>query len=144
MYLLKRVWRLPLAQKALLMEALVLLALARLAVLLLPFRRVARLLGRQYAQTPELHDPKQAAVVRCDAAMVGKAAKNVPWTSKCLDQALAARLMLARRGITATVYFGVKNGEQGQLEAHAWLRSGAQFVTGGENRDRFTVINTFA
>lgn len=47
MRMLRRVLCLPLAQKGLLLEALVLLAVARLAVLLLPFRWVARVLGKQ-------------------------------------------------------------------------------------------------
>ncbi len=144
MRMLRRVLCLPLAQKGLLLEALVLLAVARLAVLLLPFRWVARVLGKQEAQTPVQADPAQALQIRQIGVMLNKTAKNVPWTSKCLDQALAARIMLARRGIASTVYFGVKNDEHGRLAAHAWLRSGTLYVTGGAIRDRFTIINTFA
>ncbi len=75
--------------------------------------------------------------------MVEKVSNNVPWTSKCLDQALAAKIMLARRGIGTTVYFGVRKNERGELAAHAWLRSGSVYVTGGRIRDDFTIINTF-
>jgi hypothetical protein len=82
--------------------------------------------------------------IRRVGAGVLKVSRNVPWTSKCLDQAIAAKVMLSRRGISATVYFGVRNDEQGELAAHAWLRSGAVYVTGGLNRRRYTVINTFA
>jgi len=136
--------RLPLAQKGLLLEALVLLAVARAAVLLLPFRWVARALGKEAAQTTEQDDPATLRAVCRIRAMVHAVSQNVPWTSKCLDQAIAARIMLRWRRIPATVYFGVKNDEQGQLAAHAWLRSGSVYVTGGALRHRFTVINTFA
>jgi hypothetical protein len=144
MHKLKRVLRLPLAQKGLLLETLALLALARVAVLLLPFRWVARVMGKQEAQTPVQYDPGKARHVRRIAVMVHKTSRNVPWTSKCLDQALAAKIMLARRGIAATVYFGVKNDAHGRLAAHAWLRSGTLYVTGGASRNHFTIINTFA
>jgi hypothetical protein len=144
MYLIKRVLRLPLAQKALLLETLALLSLARLAVLLVPFRWVAKVLGKQEAQTAVQDDPAKRPYVRLISVVVHKAAKNVPWTSKCLDQAIAAKIMLARRGIATTVYFGVKNDENGRLAAHAWLRSGTRYVTGGTNREHYTVINTFA
>jgi hypothetical protein len=136
--------RLPWAQKCLLVEALVLLALARLAVLLLPFRWVARCLGKQSAQTPEEHDPAHIPQLCRIRTMVGRVSRNVPWTSKCLDQAIAAKLMLRRRGIPATVYFGVKNDEHGQLAAHAWSRSGRVYITGGRSRKQYTTINTFA
>jgi hypothetical protein len=140
----RRFMRLPLADKCLLLEATVLLALARLAVLVLPFRWVARVLGKQEAQTPEDADSAKTVKIRRIGAQVLKASRNVPWTSKCLDQAIAAKVMLSHRGIAATVYFGVRNDEQGDLAAHAWLRSGAVYVTGGVSRDRYTVINTFA
>jgi hypothetical protein len=142
--LLRKVLNLPLAEKGLLLEALALLGLARMAVLLLPFRWVARLLGKQEAQTPVQEDAANVVHIRRIGTMVRKTSQNVPWTSKCLDQALAAKIMLARRGIATTVYFGVKNDANGRLEAHAWLRSGTLYVTGGSIRDRFTVINTFA
>jgi len=136
--------RLPLTQKGLLLEALVLLAVARAAVLLLPFRWVARSLGKEAAQTPVQDDPAQLRQVCRIRAMVYSVSHSVPWTSKCLDQAIAARIMLKFRRIPATVYFGVKNDEQGQLAAHAWLRSGSVYVTGGRVRHEYAIINTFA
>ncbi len=138
------VMRLPLADKGLLLEALVLLAFARVAVLLLPFRWVARVLGKEEAQTPAEEQLAHVVQIRRVGAMIRETARNVPWTSKCLDQALAAKIMLARRAIATTVYLGVNVDEQGQLAAHAWLRSGTLYVTGGKIRDRYTVINTFA
>jgi hypothetical protein len=141
---LKKFLRLPLAEKGLLLEALVLLSLARLAVVLLPFRWVARSLGKEAAQTPEEDLPAHAWRIRRIGVMVHTVAHHVPWTSKCLDQAIAAKIMLARRGIPTTVYFGVRNDEKGRLAAHAWLRSGTRYVTGGASRSRFTIINSFA
>ena len=135
---------LPWARKKLLVEALVLLALARLAVLTLPFRWVAKVLGRPGAQTPDQVDPVHAAGIRAVRAALRKVPKHVPWTSKCLDQAVAGKIMLARRGIPATVYFGVKTDDKGAIDAHAWLRSGSVYVSGGQTRDRYVVINTFA
>src|SRR5438105_1457097 len=129
-----KVLRLPLKNQALLLETLVLLALARAAVLLLPFRWVAKVLGKEAAQTSEQADPAQAWRIRRVGIMIYKAARHVPWTSQCLDQAIAAKIMLARRGIPTTVYFGVKTDPDGQLAAHAWLRSGTYYVTGGASR----------
>lgn len=96
------------------------------------------------AQTAVLEAAGRTADVRRVAVMVRRASKNVPWTSKCLDQALAAKVMLAHRRISTTVYFGVNHDRQGRLAAHAWLRSGNLYVTGGAIRGRYTIINTFA
>jgi hypothetical protein len=60
-----------------------------------------------------------------------------------LVQALAAKIMLTRRGICSTLYLGAAKAGEG-LAAHAWLRSGSVIVTGGPGRERFTVISTFA
>src|SRR5262249_42668197 len=120
---LKTALALPLAEKVLLLEALVLLALARAAVLLLPFRCVARTLGKQEAVDIQEDSAEFDQKVRRIGYIVRRASKNVPWTSKCLDQAIAAKLMLARRGLRTTIYFGVRTDENGELTAHAWLRS---------------------
>ena len=140
----RRVLGLPLKAKGLMVETLVLLALARTAVLLLPFRWVARALGREEAAASPLRNtPASTRQVRRIGWMVEKVSNNVPWTSKCLDQALAAKIMLARRGYATTVRFGVKKSEHGELAAHAWLTSAGVCVTGGRTRRQFTIINTF-
>jgi hypothetical protein len=58
-------------------------------------------------------------------------------------QAIAAKLMLKRRGIPSTLHLGVAK-EDNRFMAHAWLRSGSIILTGGAGRERFTIISTFA
>jgi hypothetical protein len=58
-------------------------------------------------------------------------ALRVPWRTTCLVQAVAGYLLLKRRGIAATIRFGVTKNEDG-LAAHAWLIVGDQTVLGGE------------
>ena len=140
---MRRLLRPPLAAKGLLVETLVLLALARAAVLFLPFRWVARVLGKPGADVPMQVGPEGIRQARRIGIMVEKVSRHVPWTSKCLDQALAAKVMLARRGCATSVRFGVKKNEEGGLAAHAWLKSGRVCVTGGHTRGQFTAINTF-
>lgn len=143
MYLIGRVRRLSFKSKALLVETLALLALARTAVLFLPFRWLVSILGKRGSGRPSRPNRARAQRIRRIGRMVDRASRHVPWTSKCLDQALAAKVLLARRGIQATVYFGVKNDEHGELAAHAWLRSGAIYVTGGRQHAGYSVINIF-
>ncbi len=117
-------------------QAIVCLALARLAVLILSFKRVATWLGRYNLETPvlPLQNPQQALVV---AWAVQNSAKSVPWRSECLEQALAAKWMLRKQRISSTLYFGTfYNGYA--LEAHAWVRCGDLIVTGDRGHGQFT------
>ena len=115
------------------------LALARLAVLIVPFRMIAPRLGVSRAETPEtpVFDPVPVGV----AWAVGAAARRAPWRAACLEQALAAKAMLRRRGIESTLYLGVT---QDPVAAHAWVRVGDLNVTGGQNVARYAVVASFA
>ena len=58
------------------------------------------------------------------------AARNAPFTAVCLPQALAAKMMLRRRGVVAELYFRFCKADDGELATHAWLRVGDVEVTG--------------
>lgn len=131
-------------EKQLLLEAAVLLGLARAAVLLVPFRRLAGCLGRHMAEssmTVEAGEKKVAAQV---SKAVQTAGRHLPWECTCLVQALAGNIMLKRRRLPHTLYLGVARESDQELSAHAWLRCGDVVVTGGAGRERFTVVSTFA
>ena len=71
-------------------------------------------------------------------------ARNLPWENLCLVQAVTASLMLNRRAIGATVYFGVALNKTSSFRAHAWLRCGKRIVTGEETYNDFKVISFFS
>lgn len=142
----RRLLRLGWRDRAVLAEAALLLALARAAVVLLPFRITARAFGARMAETPT-EDTAERADLRRIAWAISAVALRTPWRSKCLEQAIAAKAMLRRRGIASTLYLGVAKpsaGNDAPLEAHAWLRSGAVHVTGGARVDRYAVVASFA
>lgn len=53
-------------------------------------------------------------------------------------------MMLRRRQIPSTLYLGVAKKEDGDLNAHAWLRTGDAIILGGGGLERFSVVSTFA
>jgi hypothetical protein len=74
---------------------------------------------------------------------VTRAARHVPFNAVCLPQAMAARIMLKRRGVDSVLHFGARIGQDkiGQdkpIDAHAWLDAAGVEVTG------YPVANTFA
>lgn len=129
-------------EKALFIEAVVCLGVARLAIRFLPFCRIAPFLGRAMLETPNKSSPIVAPGLQVSWA-VRTAGRYTPWESKCLAQAVAAKMMLKRRRLPSTLYLGLsKDGEKG-LRAHAWLRCGDRILTGGPIHRHFTQIAAF-
>lgn len=129
-----------------LLPAWILLGLFRLAILLTPFRHLARWLGvhEGIAAWVPLLDPSAEARALSVARVVQTAARHTPWDSNCFPQALVARLLLGAYGVPYAVFFGVmRDVEANSLKAHAWVSSGRVSVTGGRSFDRFTVVAFF-
>lgn len=112
------------------MEAMALLALARLLIRFVPFARWSRWLGESgpvstgpATETPA--DPGAApppATVRACVAAVRRASWRLP-ASLCLPQAMALQWMLARRGTYSAVIIGfLPFGARNSPDAlHAWV-----------------------
>lgn len=130
---------LPLERRAISIEAVIALAIARVLVLTLPVRWIARRLDRQAAAISGAR-AEAADVMREVGWAVRAAAPKTPWKSACLVQALAGKWMLARRGLRSTIHLGVAKDSDGTLQAHAWLCAGDRVLTGGAQMRRFTRI----
>lgn len=86
----------------------------------LTFRTYRSLRPKFFA--PGMTDENQTGTWRVErvAWAVHHASRLVP-RATCLTQALAAQIMLARRGFSSTVHIGVKRDDTTAFEAHAWL-----------------------
>lgn len=135
---------LPPASRRLLREALLQLLAARLLMALVPFRRLAARLGEPEAESPADVPEAQRAEAEAVGWAVRALARRVPWDGRCLAQALAGARMLRRRGLPATLYFGVRKDPGTAFDAHAWLRCGPCLVTGGEGHEAYQVLARFA
>lgn len=132
------------ADRLVLLEAALALLLANAAVHALPFRVLARFLGRHAQATPIEPLGERGRAARRVRWAITSAGSRVPWRPLCLAQAVAAKAMLGRRGVPNTLYLGVVTGEPDGLAAHAWVRAGRLVVTGAGERWRFTRISSFA
>jgi hypothetical protein len=139
-------------RRALIAETVLWLALARLALLILPFRSIARWLGDltppgKAVQLLEIRSVSggEAQLAREIGWAVNRMASNVPFKAVCLHQAIAAKIMLRRRGVPSALHFGVAPGNApGQgLRAHAWLDAAGAAVTGYPVAGDFTEIACF-
>ncbi len=116
--------------------------LARLLVLLLPARTLFRLIG----QAPAASYAKAARRwYRIDEVglAVTRVAKYVPWRCVCLEQGLAAKMLLKSMGVPSTLVLGVRYDAKKKINAHAWLRCEDTYVTGRKGTDQFNVLAEF-
>jgi hypothetical protein len=114
------------AEWGLFLQAWVLLLVVDWALRLLPFRRVQSLfVSRRAAHSHNINDPE--AMIHFVAAQVDRATRNHLYPMRCLRRSLAIQSLLARRGISTELHFGVRK-EEGQLNAHAWLEYEGQIV----------------
>jgi hypothetical protein len=137
---LARCFALPAAEQRRTCEAAFFLLVVRTALALLPLPRALRLFGIARGATGLGRiDSEQAALV---SRAIARAARHVPFRAVCLQQAFAALLMLRRRGLAATVHFGLLR-EDGELKAHAWSRCGEVAVTGVAAAPGFAPVAEF-
>ncbi len=97
--------------------------------------RVARARRDGSAQDAKLAEDIGWAVVR--------AARHVPFKAVCLPQAMAARIMLRRRGVASVLHFGAAKGRERPIDAHAWLDAAGVEVTGYPVSAQFAEIACF-
>lgn len=130
-------------------EAWVLLMLAAAGVRLLPLS----LIGRIAAAGPFGPAPTCARRAEVLAWMVGwavdRTAKRSPFRAKCFEQGLAAQVMLRRRGIDSTLFYGVAPAAgpeappNRQLRAHVWIETARFAIVGAPDPGAFAVLATW-
>jgi len=142
-YLVKFI-KLPLQTKLIFMEAYILLGFSRLMIWKLKFKWIAGLLGDVNHETESSNEGLDLYKVRQVSMAIRIMSKYTFWESKCLAQAFTAKLMLNRRNQKSTVYLGIAKDKSGSLIAHAWVRCGRIYVSGGDGSLKFTITSKFA
>lgn len=140
-----RFFRLMPQERRLFFEAVRWCALARLAFILFPFRRYTFLLGRVSKisqEAPFCNSIPPPPILRAIAIAVGRASRTVPWKTRCLIEAIAAKQMLRRRGLSASIYLGTMHREE-KLQAHAWCICHGIVLTGRQGMMKFKVVARF-
>ena len=128
----KRLW--------LLAQTVVALAVARLALRVVP---VSRILGWQGAPVREAgsaaEQARQRDLVRWAVEVV---ARRAPIQFVCFPRCLAGSFLLRRRGVASKLHYGVTR-EDGRLATHTWLESGDEVLVGGDVKDGYATLGVF-
>lgn len=131
-------------------EAWLFLAMARSLIFFVPFRKLLPVLGRtvnqEEAKKMVFNQTASWDSLNAVRLSIRRASHKSPWRTKCFEQALAARMMLRRRGVWSVVFFGVNKYPSDcskKLTAHAWLMCSGMSVTGGGDNSMYTVVGCF-
>lgn len=116
--------------KMLFFRVLILSAFYRTCMLIIPERYLRLFMGKvNCASKDEESEELYRKAIQISHA-VNRVCSKTPWKSQCLVRALTAQHLLKKYKIHSTLYLGVGN-EEGKMVAHAWLRCGRYYVTGG-------------
>jgi hypothetical protein len=129
--------RLPPADRRLLVTAALVQAAIRLGLALLPYRKLRGLVDRLALTSPQPAPPVSPERI---AQAVTRASRAVPGAT-CLTQALAAKVLLERRGYPARVRVGISRTGGAPLLAHAWVESEGRILLGGTDLARYTPLS---
>src|SRR5687767_4024900 len=130
--------RLPEARRAALLEAFAAVAYVRLGLRVLRWPTWERVTGRM--RQDRRPDGTALTTVQDVAWAVERVSRAIPGAT-CLTQALAARLLLSRRGHASRLKIGVTRPAGERLRAHAWLESEGRIVLGGGGVEAYTPLN---
>jgi hypothetical protein len=81
---------------------------------------------------PATPAPEAHFYARQLARRIERLARFVPRAS-CLTQALTLQYLMARAGHACEIFVGVRCGEGGRFEAHAWVACNGRIVLGAAN-----------
>lgn len=128
-------------QKRLTLMAYLFSAKYRLLIKFVKPKRLQKKWGEEGMESPEDEVPWKYRYARNVSRVVDRICSKTAWESKCLVRALTAQQMLKRKGINSTLYLGCGY-DEGKMVAHAWLRVGKMYVTGGDGTG-YSIVDKF-
>ncbi|NDC76929.1 MAG: lasso peptide biosynthesis B2 protein [Chitinophagia bacterium] len=126
-------------ERRLFAAAFLLTACFRIALLVMPFRRVIGWQGVPGEESPDAADPTSRPYREALHRALLLAARYAPGLATCYTLCLAGKWLLRRKGLPSTLYVGFRKVGDGRYEGHAWLRSYDAWISGGGSRSLYDV-----
>ena len=111
----------------------------RICILFLPKPKLEKMMGERGEESEPEETLENLRIAKRISIHVNRITQHTLWESKCLVRAMTARKLLKEKGIHSTLYLGVGK-DDGKMVAHAWLRCGTCYVTGGNGKDYAMVV----
>lgn len=128
--------------KGLCLRTLFLSAYYRVRILMLKPAALHKTWGKRGEESPETESEDAYRYAGKVGYAVDMVCSRTRWESKCLVRALCAQHFLKAKGISSTLYLGCGT-QEGQMSAHAWLRCGRMYVTGGDG-EGYAIVDKYA
>lgn len=120
------------AEQGLFLSSVIVMGVARIALLVFPLRRVVATLN---ALNRRWHRATGSSMgVRRAALRIAQAASWCPIPTTCLSRTIAAYFLMSRLGFSSTPRIGVTTAG-GSFGAHAWLECEDEIVIGDKSPD---------
>lgn len=113
----------------------------RLCIRFVPMPKIEKNMGIRGEESEETETEENVRLAKLVRFHVNRVTEHLPLKRKCWVRALTARKILMKHGVNSTLYMGVGK-ENDQMIAHAWLRCGQIYVTGG-NGQGYAVVAKF-
>lgn len=113
----------------------------RLCILLISPKKLQKHWGEEGRESEIDEIDANYRVAAHVSQIVNRYCNKTIWESKCLVRALTAQKMLSKHNIHTTLYLGCGT-KDGKMIAHAWLRCGKMYVTGG-NGEGYAIVDCF-
>lgn len=110
----------------------------RAKIQFVPMVKLKDKLGFKGQESPYVESNEKIRVAYTIAYYVNKSSEFTPWKNKCFARALTLQKLLKEEKISSTLYMGVGKVEN-KMVAHAWLRCGDYYLTGGDGTGFATV-----
>jgi hypothetical protein len=137
---LHRIKRTTWSERLVLAEAVGALAVAALAIRLIPFKSLAASAGsvgqgkKGGAEAPAIAKSRWA---------IRATAPYLPWKIACFQEGLALHSMLRRRGVASFLHYGVGQSAERGLSAHVWVSVNGRVVIGEEEAGSYACLAIF-
>lgn len=116
-------------------------AIFRFQILTMEMNKLHKYWGEEGKESPYEETDENYIFAYRVSKEVDRICRKTKWESKCLVRALTAQKLLKEKGIHSTLYLGCGL-EEGKMIAHAWLRCGELYVTGG-NGAGYAIVDKF-
>lgn len=113
----------------------------RIIIKFVPMNKIEKIMGVRGEESSVEETDENIRYARLVSFHVNRVTEHTPWESKCFVRALTAQRLLKKKKIQSTLYMGVKI-DDGKMVAHAWLRCGLTYVTGG-NGVEYSMVAKF-
>jgi hypothetical protein len=124
---LRRIFQRSSSDYVLLFRTFMLMTQVRLGLRFSNFQTLLQTLGLDY---PIIQTPASPPSLRTILWTVNCSSFYMPGNVLCLARALTTQVLLNRYGYTADLRIGVKRGETGDLQAHAWIEHHGNVIIG--------------